>query len=94
MSPPSPGTGAHHGGWETVIQKTIDCLPGPDCGVVGHVVVRGEELDLGLAAVDDEDDVVNCHRRFGDVRRQDDFSDALSNVAKDLLLTFFKIKCC
>ena len=49
-----------------------------------HVVVRSEELDLGLAAVDDEDDVVNGHRRFGDVRRQDDLRHAVVHVTEHL----------
>jgi hypothetical protein len=51
---------------------------------VGHVVVGGEELDLRLAAVDDEDDVVDCHRRFCDVRRQNHFCDAIANMTEDL----------
>lgn len=42
-------------------------LRGPDGGVAGHVVVRREHLHLGLAAVDDEYDVVDRDGRFRDV---------------------------
>ena len=44
-------------------------LPCPDRCVVRHVVMRCEEFDLCLAAVDHEDDVVDSDRSFGYVRR-------------------------
>ncbi len=42
-------------------------LARPHRGVVGHVVVRREELHLHLAAVDDVDDVVDGDGCLGDV---------------------------
>ena len=50
-------------------------LARPHRGVVGHVVVRREELHLHLAAVDDVDDVVDGDGRFGDVGGEDDLGD-------------------
>ncbi len=61
--------------------KSVPC---PNGGVVGHVVVWREELDLGFAAVDDENDVIDRHRRFGDVRRQDHLRNALVHMAEHL----------
>ena len=61
-------------------------LGGPDGGIVGHVVVRGEELHLGLAGVDHEDDVVDRDGGLGDVGRQDDLGHAVRDVAKHLPL--------
>mgnify|MGYP006897511352 CR=1 FL=1 len=47
-------------------------LARPHRGVVGHVVVRREQLHLGLAAVDHVDNVVDGHGRLSNVGRQDD----------------------
>ena len=43
----------------------------PHGGVVGHVVVRGKQLHLGLTRVDDEHNVVDGDGRLGNVCRQD-----------------------
>jgi hypothetical protein len=50
-------------------------LARPHRGVVGHIVVRREELHLHLAAVDDVDDVVDGDGRLGDVGGEDDLGD-------------------
>ncbi len=50
-------------------------LARPHRGVVGHVVVRREELHLHLAAVDDVDYVVDGDGRFGYVGGEDDLGD-------------------
>ena len=50
-------------------------LARPHRGVVGHVVVRREEIHLHLAAVDDVDDIVDGDGRFGDVGGEDDLGD-------------------
>jgi hypothetical protein len=50
-------------------------LARPHRGVVGHVVVRREELHLHLAAVDDVHYVVNGDGRLGDVGGEDDLGD-------------------
>ena len=51
-------------------------LAGPGGGVVRHVVVRHEQLDLGLAAVNDEHHVHNGDAGLGDVGADDDLGDA------------------
>ena len=64
--------------------ENLETQPGPDGGVVGHVVVRREELDLGLAAVDDEHDVVDRHRSFSDVGRNDHLGHSFVDPAEHL----------
>lgn len=49
-------------------------------GVVGHL--------LDLAAVDDEADAVDRHRRLADVRRKDALAHALGRDVEHLLLLF------
>ena len=51
-------------------------LAGPGGGIVRHVVVRHEQLDLGLAAVNDEHHVHNGDAGLGDVGADDDLGDA------------------
>jgi len=46
------------------------CPACPDGGVVGHVVVRGKQFHLGFARVNDEDNVIDCHRGLGNIGRQ------------------------
>lgn len=51
-------------------------LAGPGGGVVRHVVVRREQLDLRLAAVNDVDHVLDGDAGLGDVGADDDLGDA------------------
>ena len=51
-------------------------LAGPGGGVVRHVVVRREQLDLGLAAVNDVHHVLDGDAGLGDVGADDDLGDA------------------
>ena len=57
-------------------------LARPHRGVVGHVVVRREELHLHLAAVDDVDDVVDGDGGLGNVGGEDDLGDAVGGVVE------------
>ncbi len=61
---------------------------------MGHVVVWREELDLGFAAIDDENDVIDRHRRFGDVRRQDHLRNALVHMAEHLKMSIKSTREC
>ncbi|RMZ98166.1 hypothetical protein BpHYR1_003865 [Brachionus plicatilis] len=62
---------------------------GPDSGVVGHVVVRGEYFLLYLAAVDHVDYVVYGDAGLGNVGAEDDFSFAWRSVIEHSVLVFF-----
>jgi hypothetical protein len=58
-------------------------LARPHRGVVGHVVVRREELYLHLAAVDDVDDIVDGDGGLGDVGGEDDLGDGGGGGVED-----------
>lgn len=54
----------------------------PDSRVIGHVVVRREQLDFGFARINHKHDVVDSDRRFGYVSGENDLKEKLDGSAQ------------
>ena len=54
---------------------------GPNCCIIGHVVMRSEQFHFSFATVDDKNHVVNCNWSFSNVGTQNDFGNSIWHMA-------------